>query len=250
MIFYAIIARDEDFTINEENARMLTPWFHESQMKKYLEECDDVLKEEVKFQAGKQDECIFPFTGKRAPKLCLPYTEEYEGQWREYKGDSFWTNGNYTNHTRFRQRDFKNILKLLELSCRYDLAGTKEEAELFIRYLMRKSLLPRTYDLFDLDVIESLVGLFLPLSDDGFGCYQEGDGREDDDADGNDYSYVSDGQSDAFWRCLEYKFRCEELGKLPLDAINNNPMLPLLISIHIREKASRLHSGMVTSPSV
>ena len=68
-IFYAIIACDEDFTINEENARMLTPWFHEFQMKKYLEECDDVLKEEVKFQAGKQDECIFPFTGKRAPKL-------------------------------------------------------------------------------------------------------------------------------------------------------------------------------------
>ena len=27
------------------------------------------------------------------------------------------------------------------------------------------------------------------------------------------HKYVSDKQSDVFWRCLDYKIRCEELGK-------------------------------------
>ena len=80
------------------------------------------------------------------------------------------------------------------------------------------------HNLFDLPAITSLVRAFLPLLE------VSGENVNDERR-----QYASGGKSDTFYLALSDEFR-RKLGKISLDAINDNDMLPLLVSYDIEQK--------------
>ena len=120
---------------------------------------------------------------------------------------------------------FNSVIDLLEVSCIYDLKNTKNKAEQFIKYLMETTnVFKHTHNLFDLPAITSLVRAFLPLLE------VSGENVNDERR-----QYASGGKSDTFYLALSDEFR-RKLGKISLDAINDNDMLPLLVSYDIEQK--------------
>ena len=138
-LFYSIIdpsqigeVRNES-CINESNAAILTPWFHEFQMEKHLKECDDVLANKVQELSNWIDK------SKGVISTC------------------FWE----PDFTSGRQK-FSELIDMLEHACKYDLVGTIQEAETTIGSLLR-SHLSQCHHLFDIEQIRKLIQLCLPV---------------------------------------------------------------------------------------
>jgi len=212
--FYGFIIHDDAVRINEENALILTPWFHEYEMKKALDECDNVLSNTVDILSKnnspslKDRECVRFWKGEDSSTY--PFEEGSE---------SF----------NLRKNNFGRIITLLEIACMYDLSKTKHTAESFISYLMghggidKDKFLKDSCDLFDLKVITSLIELSLPLVDDSNGEEEE-------------KKYVSVGKAKSFYQSFNDEFQ-QQLGQLPLDTVNNNiEMLSLLVSFYIKQQ--------------
>ena len=107
--FYGFIIHDDAVRINEENALILTPWFHEYEMKKALDECDNVLSNTVDILSKNNRPTL-------SDRDCIRF-------WKE--------------ESNTRKNDFGRIITLLEIACMYDLSKTKSSAESLISFLMR-----------------------------------------------------------------------------------------------------------------
>ena len=214
--FYGYIIHDDAVRINEENALILTPWFHEYEMTKALDECDNVLSNTVDVLSKnnspslKDRECVRFWKGRDSSSYLFEEGSE---------------------SSNLRKNNFGRVITLLEIACMYDLSKTKHTAECFISYLMGHGsdndiLLKDSCDLFDLPVITSLIELSLPLVD-------ESNGEEEEK------KYVSAGKAKSFYQSFKDEFQ-QQLGKLPLDTVNNNiEMLSLLVSFYIKQEVMR-----------
>ena len=119
--------------IDEANAMVLTPLFHEFQMDSCIEQCDLVLAQQVKCLAMN----ITVGVGSLGSQL----------GWGEIS-------------IRLPQTS-KSIIELLECACLYDLKKTQANAEHVIQHLLSRPA--ETIKLFNSTSINVLVKLFLPL---------------------------------------------------------------------------------------
>jgi len=208
-------------SINDENVMTLVPWFHEFQMNSLHQQCDQFLLDKV---------------------LSLARAEKVDNCWGFMLDYSFWdrdmilnSNRSYEERIRLstmRREAFRDIVKLLEFSCIYDLKKTKIEIMNITRVLLgfnsqyesKEDMLRKTYDLFDeLSTVKILTGLFLPLSEE-----------EGTDKDGDDCTYfVSNGKSNVLWLMLKDWDFDDELNGLSLEDINTSSMFPVLVKIFI-----------------
>lgn len=177
--------------IKEDNAMVLTPWFHEFAMQTHVSKCDRVLANNIK-AISRMSSC---------------------------DSDEFWPRDANKSGARLRQRRsvFEQILKLLQCACIYDLKATKASAEEVIKVLTPGYLFIRaTEDLFDLPSVKILVDLFLPVK-----TKEEVQGKP---------LLEPCGKSTTFWDSLEYLSHWGNLPTLSAETINSNgEMLALLI---------------------
>ena len=183
-LFYRFVSPGRVLNISEETVLTLAPWFHEFQMEACLGECDEAISAIVKNISNKTD--------------------------------SFWQNqGRGGRALEERKVAFHKIIDLLCFACVYDHEPSQDEAERALRHLMT-SLHGETADLFDVDVIEKLLDLTLPLE----GATDEHTGK---------MFFRSKGKSMVFWDCVKEHVCDEELTPLLLEAVNDKPALTILI---------------------
>lgn len=124
-----------DDIINEDNAVMLTRWFHEFHMTSHLKECDAIL--EKKFIAATH--------------------------WRDRKklqlDKSFWKSV-------ARKESFMELIDLLKHSFTYNLRRTSYVANKTFGYLLEHEL-----HLFTTNTVKTLVDLCIPVCEDSDGSY-------------------------------------------------------------------------------
>ena len=194
-------------TIHDGNAMILVPWFQEFQMEGYFEECDNFLSDKVISLA------------KASKSLWVDPDKSF---W-------VWDRDTVAPNNKQRKEAFEGILKLLQFSCIYELKETKKYADRVLGKLLDRDMLIGTFDLFDISVVKELTELFLPLAEE-----EEGE-RE------NKCKYfVPHGKSSVLWDMLaEWEFEACQLKGLPLEAINNNPMLPTLIKTFLESIAAQ-----------
>mmetsp|Transcript_15267 Transcript_15267/g.27752 ORF Transcript_15267/g.27752 Transcript_15267/m.27752 type:complete len:352 (-) Transcript_15267:342-1397(-) len=203
-LFYSFIDPSQisearhDAVINEENVMVLTPWFHEFQMKKYLTECDRILADKVLVISKWKKSC----------------------KWDE----SFWEKDSDRSKSRMGERRtiFNRIIELLQFACVYDLKGTKRETEATIQKFMTWS--SGTVDLFDLASVKTLVDLFLPLEE------ADSQGREHLTPRGRSTCFWETLSHD-FRNVKLSTLSAEAIN-------NNSEMLPLLVYTSIQEVAN------------
>ncbi|KAL7490054.1 hypothetical protein ACHAW6_016122 [Cyclotella cf. meneghiniana] len=177
-------------SINEGNAVMLTAWFHEFQMEAHLKECDHVLSYKV--------EGISHWEDKDKGRL----------------NQLFWR----LNCARIRER-FRELLNLLQHSCKYDLFRTKGEAEFTIGSLLRNHLCD-SYALFDVGSVRELVSLCLPVSSANI-------------------RFTSSGACRHLWTRYLSNFLIPHRAHLTADMINSNEMFPLLLHSYMQQRILR-----------
>ena len=199
-VFYKFVMHDDKVSITKDNAMALTTYFHEFQMNKYLQQCDDMLSAKIKSTT------LYGETGRSGyTKRSWSYNQLDESEVEE------------------RKEALNEAIEMIEFSCLYDLTSTKEAVGNFIQFLVDNS--KETHYLFELPVIETLLELSLPLIE------KENYGKK---------NYISDGRSDAFFNALIGTPSCRRgflyklLEELPLDDINQNKMLPLLIHAYLK----------------
>ena len=182
-----------EVVINEETAIVLTKWFHEFQMEKYLSECDKVLQKKV---AGHYES---PGTTKSALKaivelLKIACVYDLDG-------------------TMCAARGFVTLL-FLASTIRPDTVGLFD--------------LPIIRELVDLFLPLKMEVVQIELGEDN---NEEGGGDNDNEGNGPGLRRLeSNGKSSVLWRDLQaLGFVNSCLSGLSLDEINNNPMLPNLI---------------------
>jgi len=209
-------------TIDDENVMTLVPWFHEFQMGSLHQQCDEFLSDKVLSLARAE---------KVKNYLGLKLDESY---WdRNMVGNSNRSIVERTRASKMRRETFRDIIKLLEFSCIYDLKKTKKEAENVIMVLLgfnshgvsEEDMLRKTYDLFDdLSTVKILTGLFLPLS-------EKEEKFEDESL--NYKKFVSNGKSTVLWKMLmDWDFD-DDLESLSLEDINTSSMFPVLVKMFI-----------------
>ena len=95
--------------------------------------------------------------------------------------------------------------------------------------LANSHMLVGTHDLFDLSTVKELTELFLPLAEE-----EEGEGEN------KIKHFVSRGKSSVLWNIIvNENFDEHQLEGLSLEAINNNPMLPMLIKTFLESIAAQ-----------
>lgn len=120
--------------IDEDNAVMLTAWFHEFSMEKHLKECDDVLADKV--------EELSCWSDKDRGRL---------------------TARSWMASSAGRRERFTQLIELLEHSCKYELTRTIHEVELTLGSLLRYNL-QDCQALFDVGVIGRILLMCLPVT--------------------------------------------------------------------------------------
>jgi len=235
-------------TIDDENVMTLVPWFHEFQMGSLHQQCDEFLSDKVLSlaRAEKIDNNLrrLGYTGR------LKLDESFWDEAIALKGVPIVNNINWEEERnmvqQMRRDTFKDIIKLLEFSCIYDLKKTKKEAEDVISSLLQwwhsmdswgqKNMLSKTCSLFDdLPTIKILTSLFLPLSEE-----------EETDEDDTYKYFVSNGKSQVLWETLEGDWEFgNELKGLSLEDINTSPVIPVLVKTFIGKQGlqARINVG-------
>ena len=99
-----------------------------------------------------------------------------------------------------------------------------------------RHLLEDTHDLFELSVIKVLVGLSLPLREHEPGSVEYDLGHRF-----LGHPFYPTGNANSFFMSLPC---LAELNALSLETINNNEMLPLLLSVSIKREAERRAVGL------
>eukprot|EP00578_Thalassiosira_sp_NH16_P021379 CAMPEP_0181098680 /NCGR_PEP_ID=MMETSP1071-20121207/12256_1 /TAXON_ID=35127 /ORGANISM="Thalassiosira sp., Strain NH16" /LENGTH=223 /DNA_ID=CAMNT_0023181293 /DNA_START=794 /DNA_END=1465 /DNA_ORIENTATION=- len=121
----------------------LLPWFHEFQMNDHVGNCDDYLAKH------------------------LVAAETKKAFWK-YEWHSKEPLVSHQSRKKRRKETFGTILNVLELARRYDLIASNDAMGKKIAAIWNMSV--HTHDLFDFDVVKSLLPLVLPLEiDDGNG---------------------------------------------------------------------------------
>ena len=215
-------------TIDDENVMTLVPWFHEFQLNSLHQQCDQFLSDKALSLARAEK-----IAGNRVGCYSLKLDESF---WDRFIRD---TSFHGLNNLQMRRETFRDIIKLLEFSCIYDLRKTKIRTECIIKVLLgfnspQKDMLHKTYDLFDdLPTIKILTSLFLPLSEE-----------EATDDDGYDYKCIkSNGKSTLLWKILEdYWGFDDELKGLSLEDINTSPVFPVFVkSFFLQQQQARMY---------
>ena len=186
-----------EVVINEETAIVLTKWFHEFQMEKYLSECDEVLRKKVSSLAWLGEETTKSAFKAIVELLKIACVYDLDGTMCAARG----------------------IITLMLVN--------------FHPNPTQSTIRLETVGLFDLPIIREIVDLFLPLKMEmvQMGNNEEGGGDNNNEGNGpGPRRLESNGNSNVLWRELQMLgFVDSCLGGLSLDEINNNPMLPNLI---------------------
>lgn len=208
-LFHQIIMQEME--VDGDNARILTPWFHEFQMAKHLGSCDLLLASAVNKLGSRDTLCASSVNKPNAGMI----TKQVWGSKSRMSSAE-------------KSKRFTKIVELLEFACVYDLERTKEMAEAIIKGLLGNVFL-HNHELFSMPIIHILVDLFLPLG--------EHEGK-----------VISQGKSGVFFASFIQREVESALKTLSLDEVNNNPMLPVLISV-AKEKEVALANAIVYESS-
>ena len=211
------VAVDHDAALTQENAAILAPWFHRFQMEAELKRCDDILCQTV-----------LTLSTLRKEDTGRPTGPEWLVDKRVWDKPT-------SEEAINRKGQFWQIIRLLQLSSRFNLKKTLEHADTFIDVLMGK-LFVETHDLFvetddlgEYPVIKILVGLSLPLAQNEPGSIEYEIGNR----------FEPTGNANSFF--LSLMPILPDLYTLSLDTLNNNDeMLPLLISETIKREVAQM----------
>jgi hypothetical protein len=205
--FYKIIDPSQigvvktESSIDENNAIMLTPWFHEFSMEAHLKQCDDVLSAK---------------------------TQEIS-QWDDFQTGKlktrFWagiSDPGYRGSVERRRECFRKLLDLLQHACKYDLSQTKHEVELTLGSIMKHNL-RHCLPLFDVDAIRELIQLCLPVSNENLRLHSSG-------------RLISSGPCSNLWeKHLSGFLSPQTRANVTADMINGNEMFPLLLHSYMQQ---------------
>mmetsp|Transcript_8801 Transcript_8801/g.18882 ORF Transcript_8801/g.18882 Transcript_8801/m.18882 type:complete len:383 (+) Transcript_8801:145-1293(+) len=203
-LFYSFI--EHTGRVNSDNALTLAPWFHEFQMKRYLEECDEML----------------------------------EGSITDYTRRDFYIHGENKN----REEYFASILGQLQFAVRFDLDDTISAIDVLIADIAKAGC--ETIDLFTVQHVRTLVEHCFPLEKKKVRRFGEGaeasDGVYRIASNGNCrlfWKYLTTsscvtGQTDFV---EDY-----ELANMTAEELAENKMLPLLVHSHMNRTAEKMKS--------
>lgn len=191
-----------DAEIDEDNAIVLTPWFHEFSMGRHLDQCDEVLgRKTMELSHWENGEDIVDLDNF----YCAVSSDE-----------SFWKveKSQCQSCENERKSCFKEMIDLLQFSYKYDLQKTQQSAELALSHLI--DILEHTSDLFDMPTIKAMVQLCLPIEKNRHG----------------DFIPISSKAHRLWHNCFAGALEPHR-EHLAAETINSNELAPLLLHAHL-----------------